>query len=104
MISVVSVFITMVDVYSWLMLVRTVKTLEKEFEGIMNGETIWFDLIGNIIVKNRLPFKIKPNAMRKLLAKILEIDFRFIECNSIVKIDNQLLLTATFWFDFNLMF
>ena len=53
-------------------------------------QTYFFNLIGSSIAKHRRQFKMKPNAMRKILSEIIEIDISLIECNTIVAIENGL--------------
>ena len=80
--SITSIFIAFVDVYSSLSLVMTMKSNEKS--GYLYGETFFFDLIGESVSRHKPQFKIRPNAMRKLFAEILEVDKRSVECHGCV--------------------
>ena len=86
--SVVSVFVALVDVYSSLSIINAMKRAKKE--GYFQIETYFFSLIGSTVAKHGRLFKMRPNAMRKIFAEILECDVRCIECNSIVRIENGL--------------
>ena len=86
--SIVSIFFALIDVYSSLTLTSAMKLAINENK--LQIEGYFFDLVGNSIIDNRASFKIRPNAMRKLFAKLLEVDARSVECNYVFKIENGL--------------
>ena len=84
--SVASIFIAFIDIYSSISLISAVKLAKNE--GYFQIETYFFDIIGTAVAKYSDKFKLKPNAMRKILAEVLEIDIRCVECNSIMSVDD----------------
>ena len=86
--SITSIFISLIDVFSTMSLSKAIKHAKKD--GYFQIETYFFDLTGSTVVKNYRSFQMKPNAMRKIFAEILECDIHCVECNLILKTENGL--------------
>ena len=86
--SVSSVFFALIDVYSSLTLTSAMKLAINNDE--LQIEGYGFDLVGKTVIDNRSLFKIRPNAMRKLFAKLVVVDSRNVECNHVLKTEQGL--------------
>ena len=86
--SVVSIFFALIDVYSSLTLTSAMKLAMNN--NTLQIEAYFFDLVGTTVIENRSSFKHRPNAMRKILARLLEVDLRSVECNYVLKTENGL--------------
>ena len=96
--SIVSVFIAVIDVYSSRALIRAMKSAEKA-NRMFKGQPYFLEILGNYdvfeendkektseIEAKRKLLLMKPNAIRRILGEVLEIDHRAIELTLCVSI------------------